>query len=526
MDTETIHRNRWRILAVLCLSLFIAVVDTTIVNVALPSIVDELGATTSQLQWVVDAYALVFAGLLIACGSLGDRLGRKGTLQIGLGLFALFSTVGAFAQTPEQLIAMRALMGLGAALIFPATLAIIANVFTVPAERAKAIGLWSAVTGIAVALGPVAGGLLLSRFWWGSVLLVNLPVCVGAIVLGRRFIPTSRDPHAPRFDPAGLLLSIAGIGLLVWTVIEAPANGWTSVTTVGFGTVSIVLLAAFVVWELRSPNPMLDVRVFSNARFSAASASVTFTFFALFGFIFMLTQYLQFVRGYSVLEAGLRTLPFAVGAGIAAPLAAKAAQVIGPKRVVVGGLTLMAGALFVASRYQVTTSYWIVALSALALGAGVSLTTAPATESIMSSLPKEKAGVGSAVNDTTREVGGTLGVAVVGSLLASLYGSGISSKLAGTPMPPEALAAAKESVGAAFIVAQRASEQFGPQAGQAIRDAASGAFMDGFTVGSLVAGGVAFVGAIVAARFLPGRRLAEAPVDTVIVTPLLAASVD
>ena len=322
MNPDIIHQRRWRILAVLSLSLFLVVVDNTIVNVALPTLSRELGATTSQLQWIVDAYSLVFAGLLLAGGSLGDRFGRKGALQVGLVLFASTSVLAAFAGTANQLIGARALMGVGAALIFPATLAILTNVFTDPTERAKAIGIWSGVSGLAVALGPVTGGWLLEHFAWGSIFFVNVPIVLLALVVGQRLLPTSRDPHAGRFDTNGLILSIAGVSLLVWTVIEAPSHGWTSATTLAGFVAAIGIIAGFVVWERQREQPMLDVRIFRNARFSAASLAVAVAFFALFGFIFLITQYFQFVRGFSTLSAGVHTLPFAVAAGLAAPLAA------------------------------------------------------------------------------------------------------------------------------------------------------------------------------------------------------------
>ncbi|NCV87171.1 MAG: MFS transporter, partial [Oxalobacteraceae bacterium] len=311
-----VEKNRWRILVVLCLSLFMVVVDNLIVNVALPTLSRELDAGTSALQWIVDSYSLVFAGLLLAGGGIGDRFGRKGTLQIGLVLFAACSAMAAFADSTSTLIFWRGAMGVGAALVFPATLAIITNVFTDPVERAKAIGVWSAVSGAAVAFGPVAGGLLLEHFWWGSVFLINVPIVAIALLLGWRLVPTSKDPSGHHIEPLGFVLSIAMIGLLVFTVIEGPHRGWASGTTLGSFVAVILLLAAFIAWELRVPNPLLDVRTFRNARFSAGSTAIFIAFFALFGFTFLVTQYFQYVRGYSTLSSGLHTLPFAVAAGI------------------------------------------------------------------------------------------------------------------------------------------------------------------------------------------------------------------
>jgi EmrB/QacA subfamily drug resistance transporter len=486
------------------------VVDNTIVNVALPSIVRELGATTSQLQWIVDAYTLVFAGLLLAAGSFGDRFGRKGALQIGMIVFGTFSALAAVSQSPGQLIAMRAAMGLGGALIFPATLAILVSVFQNPSERAKAIGIWAAVSGLAVALGPLTGGWLLEHFWWGSVFLVNVPVVIVALVLNQWLVPTSRDTHASRFDPLGLVLSIAGVSLLVFTIIEAPTWGWGSAGTVGGLVASLVLLATFVGWERRSSHPMLDVRVFANPRFTAGSLSVTFAFFALFGFIFMVTQYFQFVRGYGTLSAGVHTVPFALFTGVAAPLAARLALRVGTKAVVTAGLVSMALGFALSAVMAVDAPYWMVVVEMAFMGAGLGLVSAPATEAIMGSLPPDKAGVGSAVNDTTRQLGGTLGVAIVGSLFSSVYGAKLIELLGGSPLPPAALDAATQSVGAATAVAHQTGVVAGPDAGRLVTDAVNTAFMDGFHAGCWIAAGVVAVGALVALVYLPARaRVAE-----------------
>ncbi len=496
---EDIHNRRWAILAVLCLSLFVIVMDNTIVNVALPSLVRELGATTSQLQWIVDSYTLVFAGLLLSFGALGDRFGRKGALTTGMVIFGASSFAAAMATDASQLIAARAVMGVGAALIMPATLSILTNVFTVPKERAVAIALWSAIAGVAIALGPVTGGFLLDHFSWGSVFMVNVPLVIGAVIAGWAIVPTSRDPAAPRVDVVGALLSIVGLVGLVYSIIEAPRHGWASAATIGGFSASLAVLAIFVAYELRREEPMLDVRFFSNPRFTAASVSVTLVSFALFGFIFMATQYLQFVLGYSPLSAGLHTVPFAVAVMVMAPRSAKLAERFGTKRVVAGGMLIFAVGLVVASTSTVTSGYGIVFVSILLMGSGMGLTIAPATESIMGSLPKEKAGVGSAVNDTTREVGGALGVAVIGSVLASVYSSHLTDAAAGR-LPQPALDAATSSVGAALAVAQRV----GPAA-EPLVSAARQAFVDGMVIGSRLTAVVAVLGALVAWKWLPAR---------------------
>jgi EmrB/QacA subfamily drug resistance transporter len=450
----------------------------------------------------VDAYSLVFAGLLLAAGGLGDRLGRKGAMQIGLVIFGITSALGAFATSSGQLIAARGAMGIGAALVFPATLAILTNVFTEPRERAKAIGAWSAVSGLAVAFGPITGGFLLEHFWWGSVFLVNVPIVIIALVAGAVFVPTSRDPEVRRFDVPGMLLSISAIGLLVFTVIEGPRWGWTSTTTIAGFVGAALLLVAFILWELRVDSPLLDVRVFRSPRFSAAAAAISVAFFALFGFIFLATQYFQFVKGYSTLSAGVHTLPFAIFAGITAPLGARFALRWGPRRVVSTGLFLMSAGLLLASTLDAESAYFGPVVAAMALMAiGLSLVTAPATEAVMSSLPKEQAGAGAAVNDTTRELGGTLGVAVVGSVFASAYGPKIGDFLSQFPVPAEAVAAARESVAAALAIAAEAPAEMQG----AFAQAASSAFVDGMSLGCTVAAGVAFLGGVASVLFLPGR---------------------
>jgi EmrB/QacA subfamily drug resistance transporter len=524
-DADTVGSNprRWQILAVLCISLFVIVMDNTIVNVALPTLARELGAGTSGLQWIVDAYTLVFAGLLLAAGGLGDRFGRKGALLAGLLVFGTFSTAGAFASDAGQLIGARALMGVGAAFIFPATLALIVNVFADARERAAAIGIWTAIAGVGVALGPITGGWLLEHFSWGSVFLVNVPVAIVGIVGVAVLVPRSRDPNAPRLDLAGLGLSIAGVVLLVWSLIEAPSNGWLSAATVGGLVGAAALLATFVWWELRVSDPLLDVHLFRKMRFTAASLAITLGFFALFGFIFLVTQYLQLVKGYSALEAGVRTLPFAFAMVAAAVTSPRIVQRVGTKLVVAAGLALMAGGFAIASTNDASTPYPVIATAMILMGFGLGSAAAPATESILSSLPPAKAGVGSAVNDTTREVGGTLGVAVLGSIMASVYGSRIVDALSGTPLPAAARVAAGDSLAAALQVAGR----LGGAAGQGVASAAREAFVQAFQIGSFVTGAVALAGAVIALVFLPARAREEEPMTiTLEDEPELRAAVE
>ncbi len=504
---ERIHARRWAILAVLCLSLFLAVVDNTIVNVALPTLSRDLGATTSQLQWIVDAYSLVFAALLLVGGSLGDRYGRKGALQLGLVLFAVCSAGAAFTTSAGALIIARGLMGIGSMLIFPATLAILTNVFTDPKERAKAIGAWSGVVGLAVALGPITGGILLKHYWWGSIFLVNLPVAAIALILGGFLIPRSKDPETPPLDAVGFLLSIVGIGLLVYTTIEAPVHGWRSARTLASYAAAFVLVALFALCENQSAHPMLDVSVFRNKRFTAASTSVMLAFFAFFGFIFLITQYFQFVRGYDTLSAGIHTLPFAGAAGVAAPIAAFLALKFGTRTIVTLGLALMSSGFLYASTFTSTSAYvGPVVVSMVMLAIGLSFTTAPSTDAILGALPPEKAGVGSAVNDTTRELGGTMGVAVIGSVFSSVYGPRVAEKLSALGVPEIGVKAARTSVVAAQIVAAR------PEAApvkQKIIDISQQAFMSGFHSALLVSAAATALAAVLAFSFIPSRAKPE-----------------
>jgi len=494
--------RRWIALGVLCLSLLLAVVDNTIVNVAIPTLNQDLGASTTQLQWIVDAYTLVFSALLLTMGHFGDRFGRRRALQLGLLLFAITSGLAAFATTSGQLIGARALMGIGAALIFPATLAILVNVFTDPKERAAAIGIWTAMVGVAVAIGPITGGLLLEHFWWGSIFMVNIPVAIIAIALGAFLLPESRDTGVGPFDVRGLVLSAAGVGLIIWAIIEAPTWGWTSPWILAGLIGGIAVLIIFALVERRLAHPMLDVLLFKNARFSAASLSVTTAFFALFGFIFLITQFLQLVQGYSPLQAGIRTLPFAIATGIMSPLAIVLMHRFGSKAIVTLGLLVMAAGFVMAATIKTDSSYFgIVIISMVTIAAGLGLATSPATESIMGALPPEQAGAGAAVNDTTREFGGTLGVAIVGSVFLSIYGAKVIDGYRSLGLPAQYESVVRESMGGGLAVAGQLPEGPGAQLAMMVK----GAFIEGLSRGSLVAAAVVVVGAIVALRFLPAR---------------------
>ena len=496
--------RRWWILIVLCFGLLVIVLDNSILNVAIPTIVRDLDATNSQLQWIVDAYTIVFAGLLLTAGSLGDRFGRRPALQFGFVIFGLGSIAAALASTADQLIATRAFMGIGGAFIMPATLSIITNVF--PAgERGKAIGVWAATAGVGVALGPLTGGFLLEHFYWGSIFLVNIPIVIVGIIAGVFLIPDSKDPHPSRLDPVGAVLSIAGLGALLYAVIEGPSKGWTASSTLTFFFVGGVLTAAFFVWEIRSDHPMLDLRFFENPRFSVASGAIAVTFFAMFGSIFLLTQYFQFVLGYSPLETGVRLLAFAIPMMLLAPLSAKFVELLGTKLVVVTGLGLITTGLALSTGLTASSSYFDIAWRMMIMASGMALTMAPATTAIMGSLPLAKAGVGSAVNDTTRQIGGAVGVAVLGSVFASIYGSQVGDAVVGKGLPPAAVAGAKDSLGFALVVGDR----IGGVAGEAFATAARSAFVDGFHAGLWVGAGAALLGAIATLLWLPARARPE-----------------
>ncbi len=506
MDQATIARRRWWTLAVLNLSLLMIILDNTILNVALPTLARSLHASGGQLQWMVDAYVLVFAALLLPGGALGDRFGRRGALSTGLVLFGIGSFAAMMSGSAGQLIAARAFMGIGASLVMPATLSILTNVFTDPAERGRAIGIWAAVGGLGVAIGPVTGGWLLEHFSWGAVFAINLPLVVIALTAGHFLVPTSRDPQTPPLDKIGALLSIAGLGSLVWTIIEGGEQGWTARPTLSGAVFATIALVAFVLWERHVDEPLLDVTFFTNRRFTAASTTVMFGYFALFGTMFLMSQLLQFVLGYSALAAGVRLLPFAGAMVVGSPISVKLVGRLGTKAVVVIGMSMVAVALLRIATLGVADDYSAYLPILLVMGAGVALTWAPATEAIMGSLPPSKAGVGSAMNDTVREVGGALGVAVLGSLLAGRYSGAMGAATATIDGP--ARESARDSLGGAVAVAQNV----GGAGGRALLTAGRAAFIEGFGLAAAVAAGVTVLGALIAALWLPSHAGPE-PVD-------------
>ena len=493
-----VYARRWKTLAVLSVSLVIIGLDNTILNVALPSLQDQFDASSSTLQWIVDAYLLVFAGLLLTMGTLGDRFGRKRALQAGLLLFGGASLAVLAVDSANQLIAIRALMGAGGALIMPATLSIISNVFP-REERAKAIGIWAAMAAVGIGLGPFFGGVLLEFFDWQSVFLLNVPVTFAALVAGAVLVPNSRDPEPGAFDPLGAGLSIGALLSLVYAIIEAPERGWTDpLVLAGFG-IGAVLSVAFVRWELHTREPMLDLDFFRSRRFSVASAAIGVASFALFGAIFAMTQFLQDVHGYSALGAGVAMLPLALGLVTGAGSSTKLAAHIGTTKVVAIGLMGFAAVLLASLTWSPDMPYWQFGIWIYSLALSMGFVIGPSTASVMGAVPESKAGVASAMNDVTRQVGGALGTAVIGSLIASIYTSKLGDSVSSLPEP--ARKAAEDSVGQAHAVAATLPAD---QAASFV-SAANTAFTDAVGIGFGCAAVFAFLGSLAVRRWLPPR---------------------
>jgi EmrB/QacA subfamily drug resistance transporter len=512
------HPRRRQILLVLCLSLLVVVIDNTILNTALPTLARVLHAGTSSLQWITDAYTLCFAALLIPAGALGDRYGRRRSLLGGLAVFALGSVVAAFASGTGMLTGARVVMGLGAAFVMPATLSILNAVFP-PKERPQAIAAWSAVTGIGIVIGPTLGGLLLSHFWWGSIFLINVPLVAVALAGVMLTVPETAEPSVHRLDLLGTVLVGGALFAIVDAIIEAPDRGWTGAMTLAEIAAGFAALGIFAWWELRTAHPLVDLRIFTSRAFSTAAAAVTVIFFALFGSLFVLTQYLQLVHGYSPLSAGLRALPFAFAIGAMSPVSPILAKRFGTRLVIPAGMALMGLGLLDLSTVGVHTSYPPMALAIAIMGAGMGMVMAPASTIIMTTVPAHQAGAGSAINDTIREVGGALGIAVVGSLAAAVYRSRLTHVLVAQHVPGLVVHVATGSVAAADITGR----QVGGAAGSELVAAAHSAFVNAMAMGVRVAAGVALVSAVAAIFALPRGRnpvVAEAPRPT---TPRPAA---
>lgn len=494
-------RSRWLVLAVLCVTLLLVSLDNTILNTALPVIAQTMSASTSELQWIVDIYAVVFAGLLLVLGSLGDRVGRKWVFMAGLAVFGTGSALSALSSTPDRLIGARAFMGVGAAAIMPSTLSILTNVFTATGERSKAIGIWSGTSGLGISVGPVAGGWLLAHYWWGSVFLVNVPIAFAGLIATAFLVPNSRDPSSRSADPLGAALSIVGMTLLLWAIIDAAARSWTSPVILGALLAGVAVLGLFAFWERRSDHPMLRLAYFRQRSYSVAMSGMAMVMFALMGCLFILTQYLQFYLGYSPLAAGLRVAPVAAVLLVVAPTSVWIVGRVGIKVVVAAGMVLIAAGLAGLAHVGPAAGYASAVPYLLMLGCGAGLVIAPCTDSVMGSVPLHDAGVGSATNGAAIQTGGALGVAVLGSLLNGRYRSHVGQVLAGLRVPRSMSNLIVGSLGATV----EAARKLGGVAGAKLAVVGHTAFMDGMHLAMEVAAAVAVVSAGVMVGLLGGR---------------------
>jgi EmrB/QacA subfamily drug resistance transporter len=497
------HPRRWWILGALSLSLMVIGLDLTVLSVALPVLVTDLKATTTQLQWIMDSYILVLAALLLPAGSLGDRIGRKRVLIAGLGLFLAGSLLCAYAWSAGSLIGFRAFMGLGGAIVMPLTLSVLPAIFS-EQERPKAIAVWSVASGVSVALGPIVGGWLLGHYFWGSIFLFNVPFIVAALVAVVWLVPESRDPQPRQADPAGALLAAGGLTSLVYAIIEQPTRGWDFVTLATLAA-GIALLAAFAAWEARSRHPVLNVRLFASPRFAWAVVGFGLVGLVLTGAMFLFTQYLQDVEGHRPFDAGLRMIPIVVGMLVGAQAVSRLLPRIGTKAAMSAGFTLLAAGLALFGTASVHTGYGFVALCLTLMGAGLGTAMTPGLDAIMSAMPQGEFGAGSAVASTFRQVGAAIGVALLGDIYLNRY----VAKLHLPPgLPAPVVHIARQSVGAANAVAAKLPA---PLAGQ-VRGQAHAAFMTGLDWALLLAAGVALLAAGLVAAFLPGRKpAAQAP---------------
>ncbi|MEU9316678.1 MFS transporter [Streptomyces sp. NPDC048295] len=499
---EAVHRRRWAILVVLMFSLLIVVLDNSILNVAVKTIASPaptgLGATQSELEWAINAYTLVFAGFLFTAGLLGDRIGRKKVLLFGILLFGVGSALAAMSGSPAQLITWRALMGFGAAFVMPATLAVLMNVFE-REEQPRAIGIWAGSVGVAIAIGPITGGLLLEHFWWGSIFLVNVPVVAVALTAMVLLVPDSKDPNPGRTDPFGVALSIVGLVLLVYGIIRGGQLADFADPVVLLSSLGGLLVLAWFVWhEKRSSHPAIDISYFREPSFAAAVAAIALVFFALMGVTFFSAFYMQSVRGWSALQAGLMLLPLAAAQMIFAPRARLLVDRFGARATCTGGMLLVALGLASFALFDGTTPVWVLCLLFFVQGTGMAHVMTPVTVSVMQALPREKAGSGSAVNNTFRQVGGALGVAVLGSVLSTVYRGDIEGHLGAVP------AGARQAAGESIEATLGIADKLGP-AGAPLVASANDAFLKAMHVTAVGSASVALVGTLVVALFMPGK---------------------
>ena len=529
---ERPYARRWWALLVLCLSLLIIVMANTALTVAAPDMTEDLGLSSADLQWVIDGYTVPYAALMLLFGAIGDKYSRRGALLLGLGVFGGGAVLGYLADSATTVIAARAVMGTGAAMIMPATLSLLAATFP-RGERAKAITVWTATSGVAIAAGPLVAGALLEHHAWTSTFLINVPIAAVAVVAALVLVPPSKAAKHGRIDYVGGLLSVVWIGALVYMIIEGPHFGWhaKALAAAGIAAVGLVL---FVVRELRHPRPVVDVRRFTERGFAGSNLAVALFFLAVFGAFYYLTQHLQFVLGYSALETGLRMLPLAGAVFVGSALTGFLTPRVGMKWTVTAGMVGGTAALALLTRIDASTSYGDFVAPLMVLGLAIGLALSPATDAIMGAFPESELGVGGAVNDTSIELGGSLGIAILGSLLATSYADHLSDATAGSKLPASTLDAAQDSVGAGYTVAQGIGEkaqqvaaqaaqatdpqqaaQLKAQAGQLasgarqMADAVGSSFSDAVAHTSLIGAIVLGVGTVVVAVLLPGRKSAE-----------------
>ncbi|MEU5347593.1 MFS transporter [Streptomyces sp. NPDC020766] len=499
------YSRRRLALLVLCLSLLIVVMANTSLIVAAPDMTKDLGLSSSDLQWVIDGYTVPYAALMLVLGSIGDKYSRRGALVAGLVIFAGGSVMGSLVDGTGLVITARAIMGVGAAVVMPATLSLLVAIFP-KEERARAITAWTATSGLAIAVGPLVAGWLLEDHAWGSTFLINVPIAVVAVIGALVLVPPSKAANAGRIDYVGGLLSIVSVGSLVYAIIEGPHFGW------GTGPVAAALVAgvglpAFVLWELRHPHPMLDVRRFAQRPFSGSMLAVLFFFFGTFGAIYYSTQFLQFVLGYGALETGVRLLPLAGAVFVGAAATGRLTPKLGMKAMVVAGMAIGTVGVLLLTRIDTGSTYADFLAPMMMLGLAIGLSVSPATDTIMSSFPESELGVGGGANDTALELGGSLGIAVLGSLLATAYKDRLAD-LVGGQLPASAMETAKDSVGGGLAVAEQIAKtpSAGPQQAQALIDAVHEAFAHGVAHTSLIGGIIMAAGTMIVLAVLPGRK--------------------
>jgi len=492
--TDEVYERRWAILAVMSLSLVIVILNNVTLNVALPELSKELNADNTDLQWMVDAYALIFGGTLLVMGAIGDRFGRKPALQLGLIMVAITSGATAmYASTSEHVILARAVMGLGAALVMPATLSVVVVVFP-SEERGKAVGIWAAMAGAGAPIGLIVGGWSVENYGWEMVFWINVPVIVLALILGFFLVPNSRDSQKRPLDLFGSLLSIGALLSILYAIIEAPNVGWTSIETLGIGALGVLLTLAFIKWERTTEHPMLPISLFGKMGFTMGLVAISLAFFVMFSFMFTQMLHFQLVRGHTALAAAIRFIPLPLGLMPAAANSDKLVAKFGNNNVVALGLTLVCAGMLLFTTVEVGTEYLRIALTFFILGLGMGLTMAPSTTLVMDSIPEDKAGVGSATNDASREVGGALGIAIGGSVLNQIY----QDKL----VIPEGMEAYSTVLTESFPAAMRIGLEMGNM--DLIHNARL-AFMDGMVGSAMVSAGIALITAILVKFYMPGK---------------------